>query len=240
MAARHEGAPDPRGAGPEDARLFGPEALPTLRLAAEEIAWLLDRGYAPQAVERLVGDRHQLVERQRIALRRGACSMAQYRQRAARELEPEDVARKTLAIDGFNLIITMEVALSGGPLFTTLDGTVRDLAGLRGSYAPTAVTDEALRRIGAALDALRAKGARFLLDEPVARSGELRGRILEAAKAWKAKATVERVPDADAALRGADLVVSADGAVLDASRSWVNLVGPIVEKVPNAWRIALQ
>ena len=50
---------------------------------------------------------------------------------------------RTLLVDGFNLIITIEVALSGGLVLDCADGTVRDLAGLRGSYHPVDETDGA-------------------------------------------------------------------------------------------------
>ena len=56
--------------------------------------------------------------------------------------------------DGFNLIITVEVALSGGLVLDCHDGTVRDLAGLRGSYHPVDETDGALDLIGRELGAL--------------------------------------------------------------------------------------
>ena len=110
-----------RGSHPDDARLFGEDALGHMRAAAEEIAWLLDRGYPPRTVNDFVGGHHQLESRQRLALQRGVCSPAQYQRRAARELDPEDVARRPLVVDGFNLIITIEVALSGFRTFRQED-----------------------------------------------------------------------------------------------------------------------
>ena len=37
-------------------------------------------------------------------------------------------------IDGFNIIITLEVLLCDSILFSCMDGTIRDLAALRGTY----------------------------------------------------------------------------------------------------------
>src|SRR5207248_10483901 len=116
-----------RGKHPEDDRLFGADVLPKLKLAAEEVAWLAGRGYPLKTAIDVVGGHHQLEMRQRTALLRGVCTEAQYRRRAAREAWAEDVARKSLVIDGFNLIISIEVALSGGLVLGCLDGAIRDI-----------------------------------------------------------------------------------------------------------------
>ena len=63
-----------RGPHPEDARLFGPEAQPLLGGAAADFCWLLDRGYAHDSTLKLVGDRYNLVARQRTAVSRCCCS----------------------------------------------------------------------------------------------------------------------------------------------------------------------
>ena len=56
-----------RGPHPEDARLFAPEVWPLLREATADLCWLLSRGYADKSALRLVGDRYELVARQRAA-----------------------------------------------------------------------------------------------------------------------------------------------------------------------------
>jgi len=48
-------------------------------------------------------------------------------------------------IDGFNTIITLEVMLCGGILFECMDGTIRDLAALRGTYRIIPQTEDAIR-----------------------------------------------------------------------------------------------
>jgi hypothetical protein len=229
-----------RGAHPDDPRLFGAASLPKLRAAAEEVVWLLGRGYPMVAAVRAVGDHHQLELRQRLALSRSLCSTAQRDERARRRLRPEAVRGRRLAIDGFNLIITLEVALSRGLLLDGYDGALRDLAGLRGSYHPVAETEPALGLVGAALGALSPSEARFLLDEPVSNSGRLRARILSAASAWPVRAEVELVPDPDRLLAAEGAVASSDAAVIDACGGWLALSSMIVsERVPDAWHLRL-
>src|SRR5262245_23884761 len=111
-----------RGPHPEDPRLFSVAMLPLLRSAASEVVYLLSRDYPIDPVLAFVGGHHQLDARQRMALRRSACSPAQRASRLARRLPLPEGAQGTLAIDGFNLIITLEVALSGGVLLRGADG----------------------------------------------------------------------------------------------------------------------
>lgn len=227
-----------RGPHPEDARLFAPARLPGLRRAAEELSYLLGRGYPAQSALRAVGDHHQLDARQRLALQRTQCGDGVRDARLARRLEPAAVRGQALQVDGFNLVITLEVALSGGLLLRGREGALRDLAGLRGSYRLVQETERALELLDQALGALAPSSARVLLDAPVSNSGRLRQRLL--ADVRSVPLTVELLPDPDAELSGAGRVASADGPVLDACRSWFNLAGWIVERgAPGAWVVDL-
>jgi hypothetical protein len=226
-----------RGAHPDDARLFGPAALPKLRRAAEEVRWLVGRGYAKPAAVEWVGGHHQLEARARMALQRAVCSDEERRARQARERPAPSARGALLRVDGFNLIITVEVALSGGLILVGDDGALRDLAGLRGSYHPVEETDRALALIGEGLLAIGPARAEVLLDAPVSNSGRLRQRILEAG--WSCAVAVELVPNADLVLRGQPLVVTSDAALLDACESWLNLAAWVVADLPDVWRLSL-
>jgi hypothetical protein len=232
--------PTSRGAAPGDDALFGPGALPRLRVAQEEVAWLLGRGYPVPTVIRTVGDHHQLHARQRLALQRSTCGAAQGAARAARSVPVAQLAGQGLAIDGLNLLVTLEVALSGGPVLAGADGALRDLAGLRGNYHLIEATEVALGLLGDAARELGLASLSFWLDAPVSSSGRLRARILERAPGFPCAVTADLVPDADAALAGRERVVSSDAAVIDACPSWVNLAAWIVaERIPAAWIVAL-
>src|SRR5687768_12382774 len=95
-----------RGAHPEDIQLFAKQHWPALRRATEDFCWLLDRGYALRSSLALVGDRHRLVQRQRLAVARCACSLEQRDRRCAHRIESEALAGRELWIDGFNLLVT--------------------------------------------------------------------------------------------------------------------------------------
>ena len=137
-----------RGFDPDDVKWFTGTGLSELKTAHEEIQWLLDCGYKPEGVVEFVGNHHQLSSRQRNALKRTSFSTLQYVQRKRKLLPFESAKEGCLNIDGFNLIITLEVALSGCLLLLGKDHVLRDLAGLRGSYSLIGFTDKALELIG--------------------------------------------------------------------------------------------
>ena len=78
-----------RGPHPDDARLFGPEAVPLLRYASEDLAWLLSKGYASPSSLKLVGDRYDLVARQRTAVARATCTGDEAARRGEHRVSPE-------------------------------------------------------------------------------------------------------------------------------------------------------
>jgi hypothetical protein len=156
-------------------------------------------------------------------------------------LLPFDCAKDgPLYIDGFNLIITLEVALSGSPVLLGKDGVYRDLAGLRGTYRLIDKTDTAILLIGKALQELEVPAATFYLDAPVSNSGRLKSRILELSEPWGIPTEVELVPDTDGILANGERTVTGDSVILDACRSWFNLSRKIIDdSIPDAWIVDL-
>lgn len=232
-----------RGAHPHDGELFGAAQVPVLRRATGELSWLLTRGYATPAALRLVGDRHGLDARQRLAVKRCACSDAARAARRARFVEPAALSGARVWIDGFNVLTTVEAALGGAPLLLARDGALRDMASMHGSYRRVEETRPALDAIADVLAQRRVAHARWLLDAPVSNSGRLRGIIAEVGRARAQDWSVEVVDDPDPLLidAGADAIVaSADSRVLDeAARCWP-LAREVVEQLPGArWLVDL-
>lgn len=213
-----------RGVDPEDGRFFSGSALEKLRTAGQEAAWLMARGYAQGAVIELVGNHHQLSSRQRLAVLRCAATDAQCMSRAARCLPLSALPDGPLMVDGFNVIIALEVALSGGLLLRGRDGVLRDLAGLRGTYRLIRQTEEALDILFRAAEEDGVPALVFWLDAPVSNSGRLRSAILDHARHSPVAAEVMLVPNPDRPLSRMERVVTGDSAILDRCPSWFNWV----------------
>jgi len=230
-----------RGLHPRDAASFAPEARPALRAATSDLSFLLERGYAPDSSLKLVGDRHALVQRQRAAVARCACANGVAERRNHRRVSPPALRGATLVIDGFNVLTTLEVALSGGIVLLARDGVLRDIAGVHGSYRKVSETVPALGLIARLAASLAVSRCLFLLDRPVSNSGRLRAVIEQEGAALGVGFEAQIVPDPDPLLRATpEIVASADGAVLDDCARWFNLARSCVEAyVPGAHLVDL-
>lgn len=220
-----------RGQAPTDSRDFSDQALPLLRKAAGDIVELLDRGYPIRSVCEFVGNHYQLSARQRLALARSLASSASLETRREKEESLEDLAGKTVRIDGFNQIITIEIALCGSPLFLGMDGAVRDLAGLHGTYHTIGQTKRAAEEIFRILDENAAAGAVFYLDKPVSNSGRLKTVIAEAHEGFQVGLDFQVIRDVDAALSESEHVITSDSMILDRCRSWCSIGRIITERL---------
>lgn len=230
-----------RGKHPGDDELFGPAWREPLRRAVFDQSWLLTRGYNETAALKLVGDRHGLTRRQRKAVSRCACSDAALRCRLARRVPPGALRGRPVAVDGLNLLITLETALAGGVVLVGRDGGCRDLAGVHGSYGRVGQTVAGAEAAGRTLAGLAAGPVTWHLDRPVAHSGELRGLLEEVAREHGWGWRVELHADPDPVLAAAEAVVaSSDGWVLDRCGPWCDLAGEVLRRrVPGAWLLDL-
>lgn len=222
-----------------DCKEFNADALPTLSRACYELSWLLDRGYPRDTARDFVGDRYQLTARQRLFMARVVSGKVAASRRVAKRKGEAELAGERILVDGFNAIVTLEVAIAGGPVVACEDGTVRDLAGMRGTYHPSACTHEAIRLLLDFFAESHAQDVDFLIDAPVSNSGRLRGIILREAESFDGMSvTAELERDVDASLSASGgIVVTSDSVILDRCAAWSNAVAEIVGGIGNVWII---
>lgn len=233
-----------RGPGPQDTALFAKRHIERLRTAVFDLNWLLSHGYADKSALKLVGDRYRLTARQRTAVMRCACSEQQRQRREDGEICAEDLYGKPVAMDGYNVLITVEAALSGAVLLKGADGCIRDLASIHGTYRKVEQTLPAIRYIAYALERLGVADVLWLLDSPVSNSGRLKSLILEWAGRNDALWQVELVPNPDKVLITSErIVLTSDSAVLDHCRGWFNFIPQVLWEIPfskkGPWLIEL-
>ena len=230
-----------RGPHPDDRKLFAPEAIIGLRAALADYSLLLTKGYAQKSALKLVGDKFSLTERQRLAVMRSACSDRQLESRSQRRVAIEDLPGRDIAVDGYNVLITIEAAMSSGVIFKGRDGCYRDLASIHGTYRKVTETIPAVELIGRFLKEVHASKVLWLLDRPVSNSGRLKTLIGELARknGWDWQIELALSPDTE--LKRTDLIVaSSDSVVLDGCQTWTNLAGEIItQKLPSATIIDL-
>jgi len=220
-----------RGPHPADAKLFAPKTIPNLQLAVADFSLLLTKGYAEKSALKLVGDKFSLTERQRLAVMRSACSDQHLESRNRRCVAIENVAGQGIAIDGYNVLITVEAAMSGAFVFKGRDGCFRDLASIHGTYRKVTETIPALDLVGEFLKEIGVSEAIWLLDSPVSNSGRLKTLIGELARDGNWNWEIKLLLSPDAELKKTDLIVaSSDSVVLDGCKRWANLATEIIKE----------
>ena len=224
-----------RGADPEDERSFGTGSLHILRQASGDLCWLLDHGYGIASATELVGDRHHLTRRQRIAVGRCACSREDQERRRSHCVGLAQLRGQELWLDGLNVLTIIESALGGGVILIGRDGCCRDVAGVYSHYHKVAETVPALRAIGTVASQLAVTKCRWWLDSPVDNSGRLKGIIQEVADESGWPWEIELVTNPDRVLSATDQVVcSSDHAILDRCQRWFNLARHLIaDQVPQ-------
>jgi hypothetical protein len=230
-----------RGPHPEDARLFAAETHSKLSQAVDDMCWLLSRGYAPHSSLKLVGDRYALVARQRIAVARCSCSDDNAERRLIHEAPAQSLSGRPLKLDGYNVLTTIEAALSGGVILAARDRAYRDMASMHGSYRKVSETLPALELLGAELADLSVAESIWYLDRPVSNSGRLKTLMEELAwkKRWPWRIELASNPD-DLLAESPEIIVTADSVILDRCSAWYNLARQIITRhVQQAWIVDL-
>jgi hypothetical protein len=224
-----------RGLAPRDETLFAEGQLPALRAAAHDLCWLLDHGYAAHSATALVGNRHNLTQRQRMAVSRCSCSADAAQHRHHLEVSPADLHSRELWLDGYNVLTVLESALAGGVVLLGRDGCCRDIAGIHRRYRKVNETVPGLHLIGETTAGWGVACCRWWLDKPVSNSGRLKALIQETAAAAGWNMTVDLVFNPDRTLwESGQAIATSDGLVLDRCHCWVNLAWHIIRaRIPD-------
>ncbi|WP_353777027.1 DUF434 domain-containing protein [Winogradskyella sp. 3972H.M.0a.05] len=217
-----------RGKNSNDDVLFGAEKIQQkLKDAIADMTYLLTRGYAEKSSLQLVGNKHRLNVRQQQAVQGMSASQQQIRQRTTSCVALNNISNQPIAIDGFNLLIILESALSGAYVFRGLDDAYRDLSGVHGTYKRVQQTERALLLVG---NILKENNVLWVFDKPVSNSGRLKILLREIAKkhGFHWEVILENNPD-KFLVNSKSIVVSSDAWILDRAERWLNLGKHIIE-----------
>lgn len=213
-----------RGKQSSDDKWFATKWHPVFKEAVDDLCFLLSRGYAENSALEIVGNRYKLNKRQRNAISRMSCSAQEIVKRKASECEVGELKDQMIEIDGFNLLIFLESALSRAFIFKGRDGLYRDISSVHGSYKRVIKTEEAILLVGKVLQTLQVKAVKWYLDQPVSNSGRLKTKLMELSRNHAFNWEVELVFDPDKVLiQSPNIIISSDGWILSQAQKWFNL-----------------
>ena len=220
-----------RGFVPEDVKNFSPEALEKMRTASRHVCYLANEGYDLKQATTFVGNHYLLSERQRLAIMRSVATQVQIENRQKKQVPMTALSGREVWIDGFNTIITLEVLLSDSILFSCMDGTIRDLAALRGTYRLIPETEKAILILFELLQEAEVSRVNILLDQPVSNSGRLKTCMAEIGEEYPFALDIQILREVDRDLYDKELVITSDSIILDHCISWVNLTRGCLDRL---------
>ena len=213
------------------------ESWPHLQEAAADFRYLLARAYPRPAALTLVGNRYGLSRTARQLLHRGVFAPAVALARRAKLRRLRDLPGRPLALDGHNVLITLECASRGLPLVAADDGFIRDVGQVSRAFKVSDATDRALTLVADYLAAQAPGPLQVFYDAPLSLSGELAGRTREiwASRGLAVQAAAVPVPERELAAFPGPIATS-DTALIDAHETVVDLAGEIIRGQPQ-WSV---
>ena len=140
-----------------------PDDLQRVKLAAEESAWLIERGYDALDVSAFVAKRRALSEDERRLLDCSTRSGTNVKHHIARELDPEDVRKRPLRVDVESTLCAVASATQGAVMLQSAAGLLCDPLWRRGEHRWDEGVASAFARCCEALTPLKPKEIRWLV-----------------------------------------------------------------------------
>lgn len=144
----------------------------SLHKAAEELRYLLNRGYKKTSALIFICNHYQLTTEDRHFLARSIFSDQHIEEVSRKRLPIESIHDQPISIDGYNVIITTEAVLTNQAILCD-DSVVRDTQGIFGKYTHTDLTEKALSHIYTILNHHSPASVTFFLDQQIPHSGDL-------------------------------------------------------------------
>lgn len=185
----------------------------------QDLRYLLDQGYPRDSAVNFVSNHYRLPLRSRHMLARCVFSEREAAEHRRKSVGAGKVRGKSLGIDGYNVLITLESILIGKNVVRCDDGFVRDLRAVFGKYRSSKATDRAIGELLNAVAGGKPSQVMILFDKQVSRSGELAGMVRRGLREFSLKGDSQAVGGVDFKLRGFDVVASSDRAVIKRAKA---------------------
>ncbi len=184
--------------------------------AYQDLKYLLNRGYRKSYALEFIANHYRLTLGERHLLARCVFPDSWIKDVKEKLLQPEDLKGLTLAIDGFNVLITIESLLEGKAILCE-DGLVRDLKH-QGRYRLNERTSHVLKKVVSLLRGLDIGEAVFFYGKNVQKSGIVKALTERALEEKDLPGRVHLVKSPDFELKRFEFVATADAGIVVSAR----------------------
>ncbi|MCL7415642.1 MAG: DUF434 domain-containing protein [ANME-2 cluster archaeon] len=205
---------------------------PAEDMAVCDIRYLLERGYPRASAITYVCNHYRLDINTRHVFGRVIYTEAIAQARKDRNIECHELAGKEMWVDGYNVLIGVESALKGEPVYLCDDGFLRDTRGVFRNFQCSGVTVRALEYIFGQFANCAPGMVEILFDSQISKSGELAKWVddrMEKAGLMGSARTSKHV-DFDLKHCG-KIVATSDGAIIDAVDKVANIQARVLEEL---------
>jgi len=185
--------------------------------AAYDYLMLLNKNYPQKAILKLIGDRYMLSGNERSMLFRGLAQVSLANERMKKICPPENLDGQPLAIDTYNVLITIGSYLNGNMVFISNDGMLRDASEIHGKVFRSQIVIRAMMLLFEFLKTTKVQEITFLVDSPVSHSGKLcadLNNLLHENKFHGSALTIQS-PDFRLKEIAVGIIATSDSAVID-------------------------
>lgn len=187
--------------------------------AVRDLRYLLGHGYPRESAVNFVSNHYRLPLHQRHLLARCVFSEAEASRHRSKLVSREMVRGKSLGVDGYNVLITVESILMGREVVLCDDGFIRDLRAMFGKYRRSATTPKAIEEIIRVIGKAMPKGVFMFFDKQVSKSGELAAEVRRKLEQAGLGGGAIAVGGVDMRLRAFDVVASSDRAIIERAKA---------------------
>lgn len=199
--------------------------------AVEDMRYLLERGYKRESAANFVASKYVLDKMGRSILYRCVYSLEDAKKVKEKAVSPEMLKGSKVAIDGFNVLNTLQSFVSGKLLVLCDDGVVRDIAEVHGEFRPTGIVEELIRLSVKTLKELGVVFASFYYESQISKSGEISALTRRILQEEGMEGSVETEKSVDSALlKDKRVVITSDSVIIHRAEKFFDLAGYIILK----------
>jgi len=205
----------------------------SIKKAAQDLKYLLDRGYNKKTALNLVVNHYRLNEKQRNFLQRYVFSERDIQLHRSRLFSIKKISGRYIVIDGYNVLVTVEAILSKN-LVRGMDGFLRDTSAIFSKYKFDENTKRALKTIILTLREYKPRFVLFIFDSQISHSGDLASYVRHKLNEFGLEGDARTSMSADKEIVDLNqITITTDSIIIEKVDSVVDIGSIIHEKQPS-------